>query len=168
MDIDSEHLGIPETEYKVVVKMPAGEFQRIVRDLGVLGDTCTIGASKEGVRFMVNGDLGAWRPRRPRRASARALNTSHAPSLPAGTGNIVRKQNTSSDKPEERTTIDMEEPVELTFALQYLNSFTKATPLATTVALHMSKEVPLMVEYKIENFGFMRFYLAPKIDEAAE
>lgn len=62
----------------------------------------------------------------------------------------------------------MDEPVELTFALQYLNSFTKATPLSTTVALHMSKEVPLMVEYKIENFGFMRFYLAPKIDEAAE
>ena len=92
-----------------------------------------------------------------------------ATSFPSpGTGNIVRKQNTSSDKVEDRTTIDMDEPVELTFALQYLNSFTKATPLATTVALHMSKEVPLMVEYKIENFGFMRFYLAPKIDEAAE
>ncbi len=61
MDIDSEHLGIPETEYKVVVKMPANEFQRIVRDLGVLGDTCTIGVTKEGVRFMVNGDLGERR-----------------------------------------------------------------------------------------------------------
>lgn len=174
MDIDSEHLGIPETgasrrrvlaprgarprphrpgaparafpslptDYKVVVKMPANEFQRIVRDLAVLGDTCTIGVSKEGVRFMVNGDLG--------------------------TGNIVRKQNTSSDKPDERTQIDMEEPVELTFALQYLNFFTKATPLSATVSLHMSKEVPLMVEYKIENMGHMRFYLAPKIDEAAE
>ena len=122
--------------------MPANEFQRIVRDLAVLGDTCTIGVSKEGVRFMVNGDLG--------------------------TGNIVRKQNTSSDKPDERTQIDMEEPVELTFALQYLNFFTKATPLSATVSLHMSKEVPLMVEYKIENMGHMRFYLAPKIDEAAE
>ena len=62
----------------------------------------------------------------------------------------------------------MEEPVELTFALQYLNSFTKATPLSATVALNMSKEVPLMVEYKIENLGFMRFYLAPKIDEGGE
>jgi proliferating cell nuclear antigen len=58
----------------------------------------------------------------------------------------------------------MEEPVELTFALQYLNSFTKATPLSSVVSLHMSKEVPLMVEYTIENMGHMRFYLAPKID----
>jgi proliferating cell nuclear antigen len=39
--------------------MPANEFQRVVRDLGVLGDTCTIGVSKDGVRFMVSGDLGA-------------------------------------------------------------------------------------------------------------
>lgn len=59
MDIDSEHLGIPETDYKVIVKMPSAEFQRIVRDLGVLGDTCTISVTKEGVRFSVNGDLGA-------------------------------------------------------------------------------------------------------------
>lgn len=40
MDIDSEHLGIPETDYKCSVKMPAGEFQRIMRDLATLGDTC--------------------------------------------------------------------------------------------------------------------------------
>ena len=39
MDIDSEHLGIPDTEYKCTVKMPSAEFQRICRDLSVLGDT---------------------------------------------------------------------------------------------------------------------------------
>lgn len=42
MDIESEHLGIPDTEYKCTVRMPSGEFQRIIRDLGVLGDTCEI------------------------------------------------------------------------------------------------------------------------------
>jgi len=133
MDIESEHLGIPETDYKCEVKMPAGEFQRIVRDLSVLGDTCTIGVSKEGVRFSVSGDLG--------------------------TGNIVRKQNTSAEKEDERTIVDVDGPVDLTFALQYLNNFTKATPLAGSVTLKMSKEVPLMVEYKIENAGYLRFYL---------
>jgi len=39
MDIDSEHLGIPDTEYSAVVKMPAAEFQRIMRDLSTIGDT---------------------------------------------------------------------------------------------------------------------------------
>ncbi len=121
------------------MKLPSAEFQRIVRDLGVLGDTCVISVSKEGVKFSVKGDLG--------------------------TGNITRKQSTAGEKPEEHTTIEMEEATELTFALRYLNFFTKATPLSPTVSLHMSKDVPLMVEYKVESLGHMRFYLAPKIEE---
>jgi proliferating cell nuclear antigen len=40
MDIDSEHLGIPETDHKCIVKLPSAEFTRIVRDLGSLGETC--------------------------------------------------------------------------------------------------------------------------------
>jgi len=46
MDIDSEHLGIPGQDYKVMIKMPAAEFQRICRDMSVLGETCTIKAEK--------------------------------------------------------------------------------------------------------------------------
>jgi proliferating cell nuclear antigen len=40
MDIEAEQLGIPDTEYKVHVTMPSTEFQRIIRDIGVFGDTC--------------------------------------------------------------------------------------------------------------------------------
>ena len=35
MNLDQEHLGISETDYAAVIKMPAGEFQRVVR-LGML------------------------------------------------------------------------------------------------------------------------------------
>ncbi len=35
------------------------------------------------------------------------------------------------------------------------------------MSIHLSKDVPLMVEYKVEAMGYMRFYLAPKIDEEA-
>ena len=31
MNLDQEHLGIPETDYACVIKMPAGEFARVVR-----------------------------------------------------------------------------------------------------------------------------------------
>ncbi len=31
MDIDSEQLGIPDTEYTATVRMPSGEFQRICK-----------------------------------------------------------------------------------------------------------------------------------------
>lgn len=39
MDIDSEHLGIPETDYQAIVRMPSSEFARICKDLSTIGDT---------------------------------------------------------------------------------------------------------------------------------
>eukprot|EP00967_Tisochrysis_lutea_P046989 scaffold57175_cov35-Tisochrysis_lutea.AAC.3 len=59
----------------------------------------------------------------------------------------------------------MEEPVCLNFALRYLNFFTKATSLSDTVILSLSADVPLVVEYRINELGHIRYYLAPKIED---
>ncbi|PIN23955.1 DNA polymerase delta processivity factor (proliferating cell nuclear antigen) [Handroanthus impetiginosus] len=142
MDIDSEHLGIPEAEYHAIVRMPSSEFARICKDLSSIGDTVVISVTKEGVKFSTRGDIG--------------------------TANIVCRQNTTVDKPEDATVIEMNEPVSLTFALRYLNSFTKATPLSETVTISLSSELPVVVEYKIAEMGYIRFYLAPKIEEDEE
>jgi len=56
MDIDSDTLGIPDTEYDVCVSMPSGEFARIVRDLSALGESVKIDVSKDGVRFTAEGE----------------------------------------------------------------------------------------------------------------
>jgi len=138
MDIDSEPLGIPDTEYKCIIRMPSQEFRKIISDLQVLGDTCIISCTKEGVRFTVSGDLGE--------------------------GNVLLKQN-NGEKPEESVQIEMDEPVELNFALRYLNFFAKATSLGPQVVLSMSPDVPIVVEYPIEDAGHIKYYLAPKIDE---
>ncbi|KAK6933060.1 Proliferating cell nuclear antigen, PCNA, C-terminal [Dillenia turbinata] len=142
INIDSEQLGIPESEFEAIVRMPSAEFSRICKDLGGIGDTVVITVSKEGIKFTARGDIG--------------------------TANLVYMQNSSVDKPEDATTIEMNEPVSLTFALRYLNSFTKATPLSGQVIISMSSELPMVVEYKIAEMGYLRFYLAPKIDEEEE
>lgn len=49
MDIDSEHLGIPETAYQAIVHMPSQEFARICKDLSSIGDT--------GIDFQVGWNL---------------------------------------------------------------------------------------------------------------
>jgi proliferating cell nuclear antigen len=142
MDIDSEHLGIPDTDYKSTVKMPAAEFQRICKDLSILGDTVTIAIGKEGVKFSVQGEMGS--------------------------GNMTMRSNTSVDtKEDDQVEVHFEEPVALNFALRYLNFFTKATPLSGTVLLSLSKDVPLVVEYRLEDLGHIRYYLAPKIEDEA-
>ena len=39
--------------------------------------------------------------------------------------------------------------------------------LSGSVSLQLSKDVPLVVEYKMEDLGHIRFYLAPKIEDEA-
>lgn len=139
MDISSENLGIPETEYAATVRMPASEYQRIVKDLGSIGDTVEISVTKDGVKFATSGDIGS--------------------------ANVICRQNTAVDKDTDATVIEMNEPVALTFALRYLNSFAKATSLSPTVVIKLSKELPVVVEYTIEGIGWVRYYLAPKIED---
>jgi len=141
MNIDVEQLGIPDTEYKVTITTPSSKFQNICTHLATIGDVVVINTTKEEVRFSANGEIG--------------------------TGNITLRQTTSSDgKESESTKFDVQEPVNLAFALRYLGFFTKASPLASQVRLSLSKDVPLLVEYAIEEeLGHVRYYLAPRIDE---
>jgi proliferating cell nuclear antigen len=139
MEIDAEQLAIPDTDYKCTIKMPSEEFQRIIRDLQVLGDTCTMSCTKEGIRFSVSGNIG--------------------------TGNILVRSNATAAETKDQVVIDMQEPVELNFALRYLNFFTKATSVSDQVILCMSPDVPMVVEYPIDDMGHVKFYLAPKIDD---
>ncbi|RUP47133.1 proliferating cell nuclear antigen, partial [Jimgerdemannia flammicorona] len=133
MDIDSEHLGIPETAYDAIIHLSSSEFQRICRDLSQISESVVIEASKEGVKFSATGEVG--------------------------NGSITLKQGGNVDKEEEQTTIELQQSVTLTFSLKYLQNFTKATPLSTRVTLSMSNEVPLLVEYKLDNLGYVRYYL---------
>jgi len=141
MDIDGEQLGIPDTDYKCVIKMPSSEFQRICRDLSALGDTVVISATKEGIKFSVKGDIGS--------------------------GDMTLKNSTASVDSDvnDSVLIELDEPVTQTFALRYLNNFTKATSLSPTVSISLGPEVPLVVEYKIDDLGSLRYYLAPKLDD---
>merc|ERR1712194_178876 len=140
MQIESEHGEIPEQQYKVVVRLPSSEFQKICRDLKEFGETMQISASKEGIKFSVAGDVGS--------------------------GNVMLKPR-ESEKPEDKVTLTVHEPVTATFALRYLVNFAKAAPLCGVVELGLGPDAPLLVRYNLENAdnGHLQFYLAPKIDD---
>jgi len=142
MQIESEHMEIPEQQYKVVARLPSSEFQKICKDLKEFGETMQISASKEGLKFSVAGDVGA--------------------------GNVMLKpRDGSDDKPEDKVSLTVHEPVTATFALRYLVNFSKAAPLCGVVELGLGPDAPLLVKYDLEKAenGHMQFYLAPKIDE---
>lgn len=160
MDIDQEHLGIPETEYAATISMPSSEFRRICADLMALSESgmlcacirfqsytsmsetnisiiVAIEASKDGVKFSCNGDIG--------------------------NGAVTLRSHTNVEKPELNVDIELTEPVALTFSLKYLVNFCKASGLSSTVKLCLSNEVPLLVEYNLSGSSYLRFYLAPKV-----
>lgn len=111
-------------------------------DLASIGDTVVISVTKDGIKFSTSGDMGS--------------------------ANITLKQNTAVDNKDEQTVIEAAEPVSLSFALRYLNSFAKATPLAPSVTLSMSKDLPVVVNYAMADVGHIAFYLAPKIEDEME
>merc|ERR1712151_1258021 len=96
MQIESEHMEVPEQHYKVVAKLPSAEFQKICRDLKEFGETMQIQADKEGIKFSVAGDVGS--------------------------GNVMMKPR-ESEKPEEKVTMTVHESITATFALRYLVTF---------------------------------------------
>lgn len=96
-----------------------------------------IEASKDGVKFSCNGDIG--------------------------NGSVTLRSHTNVDKPELNVDIELTEPVSLTFSLKYLVNFCKAAALSTQVKICLSSEVPLLVEYNLSGSSYLRFYLAPKV-----
>ena len=54
------------------------------------------------------------------------------------------------------------------FASRYLKQFTQATGLSPSVTLSLNADMPIMVEYAMEDIGHMRYYLAPKIEDDEE
>lgn len=81
-----------------------------------------------------------------------------------GRGRITYIENDHEQK-ELQTILNDREPISLSFSLKYMVLFNKASCLAPQVVLKMAPEAPLVVEYGIEHLGFVRFYLAPKINE---
>ncbi|KAH0350830.1 proliferating cell nuclear antigen, partial [Aureobasidium melanogenum] len=139
MDIDQEHLGIPDTDYAASITLPSAELQRICRDLSALSESVNIECTKEGVKFGCTGDIGS--------------------------GSVTLRQHTNVEKEDLNVDIQLSEPVSLTFSLKYLVNFCKASGLSSRVKLCLSTDVPLMVEYSLANNSYLRFYLAPKIGD---
>jgi proliferating cell nuclear antigen len=74
------------------------------------------------------------------------------------------------DFADQKTVIEFPENVKRTgstFSLKYINLFTKATNMCSSVQLLQDSEnenMPIVFRYTIANLGDLRFYLAPKIE----
>jgi len=138
--VDGEALGVPDVQYEVVTKVPSADFKAAVSELKDVGDNMSITTSPEGLKLAVTGDMG--------------------------TGFVLMKPKDGGDTGE-TLTITGDKAVTLSFGMRYMNLFTRATALTKTCTIHMSEGEPIMLHYPLndENHGFLRFLLAPKLDD---
>eukprot|EP00177_Eucheuma_denticulatum_P000834 GFKZ01001502.1.p2 GENE.GFKZ01001502.1~~GFKZ01001502.1.p2 ORF type:complete len:281 (-),score=57.91 GFKZ01001502.1:1645-2487(-) len=145
MDIDLEHMNVPDdSDYQAVINLPASEYRRIFTDLAVIGDVICIEVSKNSACFSVAGDIGSC-----------SLNIQQTDAADSNNSNPV--------------TINVKEPLKMTFPGKYLMMFTKAVPLSDSVTMCIQDGHPLAIEFSIpEEGGYVRYFLAPKIDQDDE
>ncbi|RPD52935.1 proliferating cell nuclear antigen [Lentinus tigrinus ALCF2SS1-7] len=99
MDIDADTLGIPDTEYDASVTMPSAEFSRIVRDLSLLGESVRIEVSKEGIRFVSDGEA----------ANGNILLKQSAEASKKGSSSKRKDDDDEEDEPEEEEGADSDD-----------------------------------------------------------
>ncbi|XP_027941817.1 proliferating cell nuclear antigen-like [Vigna unguiculata] len=133
------HHPIIETEILASLRMPSLVFSTICSELADSGDDVTIKIIEEKgktVKFITKGELG--------------------------TSMVVCRHNVDVDRVEEAIVIEMNETVSVTFSLRLINSFARgAESLSETVDINFLRDKPSVVEYKIAQTGYARFYLHP-------
>jgi len=55
--IDSEHLGIPDTNYSSIITLSSNEFTRICKELFALSETVIIETTANHVKFIVSSEV---------------------------------------------------------------------------------------------------------------
>jgi proliferating cell nuclear antigen len=136
LDIESDHLVIPDTEYSCSVKLPSADLTRMVKDLQVFGETCDLLVETDRMTMEVKGDLGT-------------------------SSMTVRDDRTAKIT----TEITCPTSIRMLIALKYIAAFTKAQSLSDHVVLFLSEGIPIHVVYDMGDRGSIGYHLAPKTTE---
>ena len=139
LDTQSGTLDLPTSSYDAKVSMPSATFQRMCKDMSQISGTLGITVChepKEGVVLRGEGEIGSLSHFL---ASCGEKNLSLTWASAEAVGTFTQ-----------------------CFILKYLLMFTKATQIAPSVALLLTRNFPLLVSYEIIGLGEVTFCLVPK------
>jgi proliferating cell nuclear antigen len=138
LDIDEVELKIPDTSFDVVLTMPSLDLQRVCRDLSVLSETIEIVSAEKKLILRAEGDYARQ-------------------SIEMG-----EKENGLFFA---NSTDEGRAPITARYSLKYLNLFSKATVLCSTVDLYLKNNFPLILSYTVASLGRVLFCIAMKAPE---
>ena len=147
--IEEVEVEIPDVEYPCTIRMCSRELKTLANDLYSISDTVSIACSTTEVSFSCAADIGE--------GSVTFKNKEHSDGLQNG---VLQQRMQSAD-----VLLRCTKSSESVYALKYLNFFAKATLLTDTVTIFLAENQPLVVQYELKNTGYLKYYLAPKIED---
>ena len=152
MDIDSEHMGIPETEYDLEFTISSKKMKSIIDELTHFGDTIKISYDNKNDNVHFEADTEA--------EGSMKLN--------------------ASINDFDSCTVDDEAVIMSSYASRFIQFMTHFHKLNKTCTLFIQSGIPMQFKYpldtlenneeeiELEKQNYVRFFLAPKIDDQEE
>ena len=137
LDIEEVHLEIPVTTFDVVLTMPSLDLQRVCRDLCILSETIEMISRDKKLILRAEGDFAKQEVELGEK------------------DNGLFFANTSENAREE---------IRANYSLKYLNLFSKANVLCSTVDIYLKNDFPMILSYTVASLGRVLFCIAQKVD----
>jgi len=149
IDIDVDLMEIPDIEYDADITMNSSEFNNLMAESSLFGDTINVSLGIDDFIYMTTtGDRGNMKVR-------------------------IKEEDIVEYALSEDTTLDHN------YALKYCLMYSKFTKINKNVMLHLKDDTPLKIVYNMGHWidekgdlqedddllNYLGFYLAPKIDE---
>ena len=135
VDIENEHMSIPEINYQAEFSLSSINFSNIVSQLKMFGDTMEINCSEDNIIL-------------------------YSHSLDSGKMNVEINIDDLTE-----FSIDEGENLKLSFALSYLHNICAFHKLTKEIELKICMDYPLCARYQFEDSASIKFYLAPKVED---
>ena len=146
MDLESDAMELPEDDqYSVHIQMSSGQISKNIKDLASIADQIRISSSKVDnetkISIAASGDIGTA-----------DINIGSSADVVKGTRiDLLNKDDAD---------------ISMSFSVRHLISICKASTLCNRLKFGLADSLPLMVHYRLPNIGNLKYYLAPKVEEA--
>lgn len=135
VDIDTEHLCIPDTEYTADITISSSKFKKIIDELSIIGDTIQFTCNENMIRLDTTSLEGSM-----------CLNI-----------NI--------DEESEEYAIEENCELKSSYKIKYIKNIVVFQKISSQTTLHISNDIPIQIYHSIDDNSFIRFFLAPQIDD---
>ena len=139
MDIESELLQVPEVDPEIFINISTKSISTMISQLEIFGDIVELDYSKNELSFNGSGDNGDIR--------------------------ILLKD----DKHENfnNCEINLNGDLKLSYSVKYIQNFCSFSKINKNVNVIFNQQMPMIMHYELEdsNNSYVKFYLAPKIED---